>query len=60
MVALVVSNRSLLAIRWLRKSCSLVAGAARLSRYLSSLSTVLEGIVALSARTAVVAAVTVP
>ena len=46
-VALVVANRLLLETRWLRTSLYLVAAAARVSRYLSRLLTVLEGIVAL-------------
>ena len=47
------ANRSLLATRRLITSLSSVASAARLSRYPSSLSKVLKGIVALLDRTVV-------
>ena len=59
-VALLVDNRLLLATSQSRTSCLLFAAAARISRYPSSLSTVLEGIILPSTGTAVGAEVSVP
>ena len=58
-LALVVANRSFLETRWSITSRLLVSAAARLSRYLSSLSTVPEGIITSLAGSAVGAAVPV-